>query len=295
VFVDVFTTIKVFDLNITIRHVELDKPKHGNPALMLHGVGSFADSFNYNMEHLYDLGYWPIAVDIVGFGKSDKPQQIQYTLNTFSIIMSDWIKQCQLTNILLIGTSFGAGVGLGIYDIIPEDIISIILISPAGFGKDIWVMYRIASMPLIRSLGVRLLFNSKFKFNKGSKSWSSFVYDHTSIPKEMIEYSDDYKKDHGIRYAYSQILTKFAHIFGVKKEVIQLITTIAVKVKENNIPTLIVWGKNDNIIPSRLGKVAAQLTGGSLSLIDNSGHMAHLEQFNKYNQVVETFLEGINN
>jgi pimeloyl-ACP methyl ester carboxylesterase len=57
------------------------------------------------------------------------------------------------------------------------------------------------------------------------------------------------------------------------------------------VPTLIVWGGHDPIVPSAHGKAAAEaIPGARFALIDKAGHQPHLEQPGRFNRLVLDFL-----
>ena len=180
---DIYSPITLYGNTYKIRHIELNKPQKGKPIIFLPGIGGFAESYKWNFDTFYQNGYWPMAVDHIGFGKSDKPHELDYTVTIFSQAIVEWIITNKLKNIVLVGNSFGGGVSIGIWEFIPKKIQSIVLVSSAGFGRELLWNYRFASLPILNELIIFIAFNKYIPINNGRKSWKSIIknYNDTSL------------------------------------------------------------------------------------------------------------------
>ena len=66
------------------------------------------------------------------------------------------------------------------------------------------------------------------------------------------------------------------------------------RLKSSRIPTLVVWGSNDTVIPSSTGELIHSSVDSSLLVIINGGgHVPHWEQPQAFNEAVISFLEGL--
>lgn len=291
---DVFTDITIEDIPAKMRHIELNTEKDGRDHIIIcvPGIGGFAESYKENLLPLYEAGYWPVAVDNIGFGGSDKPKDLEYSMLTFSYALLYWIKENQFVKITLIGNSFGAGLSIGLWETLRENIQALILISPAGFGSDLYIGYRIASLPIMNVVFPWLVNNKYLTFNKGRKAWKSIVHNPDDIPDEIIDDGEIYKKDHGIRRAYKYIFNHLISFSGLSDETKELMEAIAKDIRKNKVPVMIVWGQDDQVIPVKQSENASKLLGGELHIFEDCGHMAYVEKPNKFNDLVIKFLNG---
>ncbi len=288
---DVYTPINIQDESIKIRHVELNRKRKGQPVVFLPGIGGFAESYKWNFEGFYKNKYWPLAVDHIGFGKSGKSETLEYSTEIFSLAIAEWIKEKKLKNVVLVGNSFGGGVSIGIWDLIPKSISSVVLVSSVGFGRDLYWNYRVASLPVLNQLIVYLVINKYIPINNRKKSWKSIIKNYKDLPDEFVKLSEQYKDDHRIRRAYAFILRNMVTFHGQPSKGVRLIYKITQKIKKLKVPVLIIWGKNDQVIPYKHGLIAKEMTNGTLQLIDQCGHMPYIEYPEIFNKMIFDFLD----
>lgn len=97
---------------VCVRIVE-SGPAHGQPVVMLHGWGASAYMYRHALELLPPRGVRAIAVDLRGYGLSDKPtDEGAYTLDAYCSDVDALLDALQLTNVALIGQSMGGGLAL---------------------------------------------------------------------------------------------------------------------------------------------------------------------------------------
>lgn len=289
---DVFSPVTLKEKTYKIRHIELKKRRKGTPVVFLPGIGGFAESYKWNFEGFYKNGYWPMAVDHIGFGKSDKPLEAEFSVDIFSRAIAEWMINKKLKNVVLVGNSFGGGISIGIWDIVPKRISSLILVSSAGFGRELLWNYRIASLPVLNEIIIFLTINRYITINNGRRSWKSIIKNYQDIPDDFLSMSDYYKDDHEIRRAYSYVMKNMVSFYGQPKNGAKLIYSITKKIKKKKVPVLVIWGKQDQVIPYEHGRVAKRLTNGKLELIDKCGHMPYFEYPDLFNKIVIKFLSN---
>lgn len=290
-FQEVFTDIELHRGKCTIRHIELQENPGGVPVLLLPGIGGFAETYLYNFSALAEAGYQPFAIDNVGFGKSMISPSFQFSPEVFSNAIGKWIEKQGIEDFFIGGNSFGGGVALGLWPLKKERIKGFILISPAGFGKDVWFLYKLASLPLINLLTVRMAINGGMKGMNGRNSWKPVVHDPYSLPEYIIEKNIYYRSRIETRPAYEYVLKEMMTFRGQHPEVVQEIQNVAEEIKKENIPTFVIWGRNDKVLPPKHAETAAELTGGKLVLIDECGHMPYLEHPQLVNDLIIDFLQ----
>ncbi|MFC1726053.1 alpha/beta fold hydrolase [candidate division KSB1 bacterium] len=80
--------------------------------LFLHGLGDNSDTFRYVLEKSLFKNYSILLVDLIGFGRSDKPDNFTYELNIQAEMLQELIKRLNIDELILIGHSFGGTLGI---------------------------------------------------------------------------------------------------------------------------------------------------------------------------------------
>lgn len=89
--------------NVLIRYT--DKNQKGFPLFLIHGLGGSIESWTNNIEFL-SKKFRIIALDLPGFGLSDKPK-VSYTINFYVNFLEKFIKKLKIKHLFLIGSSLG--------------------------------------------------------------------------------------------------------------------------------------------------------------------------------------------
>ncbi|MGB5326427.1 MAG: haloalkane dehalogenase [Pseudomonadales bacterium] len=88
-------------------------PRDAEPVLMMHGEPSWCYLYRKMIPLIVEAGYRAIAVDLVGFGRSDKPvERSDYTFARHVAWMQDWLQQMSLQNLTLVCQDWGGLIGL---------------------------------------------------------------------------------------------------------------------------------------------------------------------------------------
>ena len=160
--------------SITVRHIRLRSgiearilesgPADGAPALLLHGWGASSYSFRHALTLLPRRGLRTIAVDLRGFGLSDKPMRRGwYTLDGYSDDLDSLLDALELAEPALVGHSMGGGLALHYALRHSDRIAGIALINPVGLVP-------------VNMLGLARL----------SPRWPFRVFDGSMTPRAMV-------------------------------------------------------------------------------------------------------------
>lgn len=117
---------------VTVRIAE-SGPKDGVAALLLHGWGGSLYMFRHGLERLPAFGIRSIAVDLRGYGLSDKPvRRGAYTLDAYCADVDALLDALELPRVALIGQSMGGGIALQYAASRPHRVTRLALINPIG-------------------------------------------------------------------------------------------------------------------------------------------------------------------
>lgn len=287
---EIFTEINLTEGECVIRHLEPVNSNDGMPIILLPGIGGFAETFLYNFSALVEAGFRPMAVDNIGFGKSTFSSSIELTPEIFSIAVAKWLDKLKIQDFFAAGNSFGGGVALGLWPLKKENLKGLILISSAGFGKEVWFLYKLASLPILNHITVRLAINGGIRVN-GRSSWKPVVFDISKVPELMVDLNSYYRTRIETRPAYEFILKEMLTVRGQNPKAIEQIMEIAQEIGSKGVPTLVIWGEDDRVIPCSHGRIAAELMRGKLHILSQCGHMPYLEYPEEVSELMVQFLQ----
>lgn len=141
--------------NLRVRY--LDRNKNGTPLLLLHGLGGSLESWTNNISFL-STKFRVIALDLPGFGMSDKPK-IHYSINFYVSFLEKFTKSIKLGHFFIIGSSLGGHIAVEFTIRNRKMVNKIILVSPAGSAKNLQRYQRIKKVHQ----------NSRWEIFKGCK------------------------------------------------------------------------------------------------------------------------------
>jgi pimeloyl-ACP methyl ester carboxylesterase len=236
------------------------------------------------MGNKYDI----YAVDMLGFGESDKPD-IQYSIPMYVEFLYDVIRQLNIEKANLVGLSMGGGVSIAFSFKYPEVVNKLTIIGSLGLYS---------RMPFHR-------FNRWFvnsRFNAKSYEWigksrvlvrwtinSSLFGDKNKISDKLVD--DLYKLVHepDCNKAWESF-----QCYELGKE--GMTTDLAVHLRELVMPVLIVNGEKDSGVPVKYAIAASKVIKNSkLYVMKGCKHWAQKERPEEFVQVLNEFLQSTKN
>lgn len=255
----------------------------GTPVILLHGGQGSVEFWLYNIGTLAKF-HRVYALDMVGAGKSDKPQA-SYSLTYQAEFIKDFMDSLDIAAATLIGNSMGGGAALQFALMFPQRINKLVLVDSMGLGKEIALGIRLTTLPLLIRLlrPSRRLLAPMLKHN---------FYDPKSIPPEWVELRYPIFALPGRKPALMATIKTNFHLFGVRSQVFRPIVSQLATITA---PTLVIWGKQDRIIPVAHAYIAAKtIPDVRLHVFDSCGHHPHLEHPQEFNNLVLEFLHESN-
>lgn len=251
--------------NLRVRY--LDRNKNGTPLLLLHGLGGSLESWTNNISFL-STKFRVIALDLPGFGMSDKPK-IDYSINFYLSFLEKFIKKIKLSRFIIIGSSLGGHIAVEFTIRNRKMVNKIILISPAG------------SLP------------KTFKGTKELKKYIRIVDAKSSKDVSEILSSIDNSM---VNRSYADAIYKRLSLPGAKEAFISALKGSTMAPRYNNklekIDTdmLLIWGKEDRMIPLRFIHPFLEHGKSRIIILEKCGHRPHVENPKLFNKVVMDFL-----
>jgi 4,5:9,10-diseco-3-hydroxy-5,9,17-trioxoandrosta-1(10),2-diene-4-oate hydrolase len=196
--------------------------------------------------------------------------------------INDALIAMNLEKVTLIGLSMGGGLSI-LYTLrFPHKVDKLVLVDSAGLGKEVIFSMRLMSLPFLGEL-----------ITKPSRKMAYLFFKPTVLNPNQIkgQFTDTYYglfSLPGAQIALLKVLRSMCTIFGTKKDVLNETMTNLHRITS---PTLIIWGRQDAIIPLKQAYYAKEkISNSKLHVIEQCGHMPNFEKPDEFNQVVLDFL-----
>jgi pimeloyl-ACP methyl ester carboxylesterase len=270
--------VKVGSIN-TRYWAEGDK---GPSMVLIHGLGGSIENWVSNIGALAE-NHHVYALDLVGFGRSDKPE-VPYSVSYLKQFVIDFLALQGVEKATIVGNSMGGAVALHLAFSRPDMVDNIVLVDSGGFGTQVHINFRLVTLPLI---GERLIHPSR----KGTIAvLNTIFFDPSVITEEMIDVGQEIATLPGCGQAFLTTARSFLSFWGQKRDFVRSITD---NVHRLRCPTLIIWGKQDKVLPIEHAHVAASVVpNATLQVFDSCGHAPQAERPVDFNATVLQFLAG---
>ncbi len=158
----------------------------------------------------------------------------------------------------------------------------LVLVAPLGFGREVHWSYRLQSLPL---LGELLTLPSRL--NTRQRVMRLFCR-HDLVTRECI--NTYYRLAHlpGASRFLLAATRQSVDASGIRREVVQ---SAQAEARGITAPTMIIWGREDRILPVSQAETARQLIAGAqLRILDECGHLPMVERAQEFNELLLGFL-----
>lgn len=254
---------------------------HGKPVVLIHGLGVNSFTWRHLIAPL-SQHHRVIAVDLKGYGMSPKPDDNMYSLYDQSRLVSQFIIEHDLRNVTLVGHSYGGGVALASAVYLsrahPGRLERLVLIDSIAYKQSLPMFVRLLATPILGPLLVHLVPETR----QIRSIMELTYYDDRLIENEAVE-----------RYAQSLRSpgAKSALLSTARQILPSDIEEFAQMYRELRVPTLILWGKEDQIIPLSIGqRLAFDLPNATLKVLADTGHAPQEESPKETLRLIEGFL-----
>ncbi|HTE59182.1 MAG TPA: alpha/beta fold hydrolase [Solirubrobacteraceae bacterium] len=256
----------------------------GPPVLLIHGITSSADTWAAAISGLARR-HTVIAPDLLGHGGSAKPRG-DYSLGAYASGVRDLLAALGHDQVSVVGHSLGGGVAMQFAYQFPERTERLALISSGGLGREVNLLLRAAALPGAE-LVLPLLVPGWLGRAVGGAGWAGARLGLRARP-DLGEVVRGFLSlnDAEARAAFLHTLRAVIDSGGQRVSGHDRLYLAA------NLPTLLVWGERDPIIPVAHAHAAhAAMPGSRLELFEDSGHFPHMDDTVRFVAVMRDFLE----
>ncbi|HJV45631.1 MAG TPA: alpha/beta hydrolase, partial [Bacillota bacterium] len=231
--------------------------------LLVHGFLACTYSFHRLIPYLSQK-YDTYAIDLIGFGNSEKPSDFDYSYRSYALIVHEFINEMGLKNVILMGHSMGGQICLYTAQQAPSRVHSLVLVNCSGYiGTTETTLKYLSHVPLFQYLIKWWLHRVDLKEirKKAAKILKSTVYDENIITEEMIQIYSRPVKDKSFSNTIVGLLRNREGDMSSKD------------LGSIPHPVLLIWGEEDHIVPVKLGvRLRMDLPTSKLIVIPRVGH-----------------------
>jgi pimeloyl-ACP methyl ester carboxylesterase len=241
----------------------------GSVVILIHGLG--ADSYHWakNIDPL-SHNFRVIALDQIGYGKSDKPV-MRYTVGNFADYLYGFMEAVKIPKASLVGNSLGGWVTLDFTIRHPDMVEKLVLVDAAG-------LHPTSPLRMPKGGWKNLTpFNTHWFFDlmDANKEWAT---------TDLGPHSFERHVKNGDSYTVASSVAEMATGREFEDKKLEKVHT----------PTLIIWGRDDMLIPLAMGEHFNKgIMGSQLIVIDGTGHIPMVGKPVEFDEAVRKFISSL--
>jgi pimeloyl-ACP methyl ester carboxylesterase len=256
----------------------------GPPILLIHGVTGSSETWDDVIPFLSDR-YTVIAPDLLGHGKSAKPRG-DYSLGAYASGIRDLLRAIGHDSATVVGHSLGGGVAMQVAYQFPELCQRLVLVSSGGLGREVSIFLRAATLP--GSEWVLPLLASNGVLSAGGSVGNLLRSIGLRAGPDLQELWKGFSSlgDAEARQAFIYTLRGIVDPGG------QRVSARDRLYLAEMLPTLLVWGERDPIIPVAHGYSAhEEIPESRLEIIEGAGHFPYRDDPRRFARILSDFIE----
>lgn len=272
--------VQVHGHDVTFRLSDADRSRP--TVLLIHGLAGSSRTWHEVIPGLAE-SFTVLAPDLLGHGESAKPMG-DYSLGAFASGLRDLLAVLDLGPVTVVGQSLGGGIAMQLAYQHPELVDRLVLVASGGLGREVSWLLRMLTLP-----GAEVVMPLLFPgfASAGGNALGSMLHDRGLHHPRIAEMWRSYASLAGAenRRAFIRTLRSVIEPGGQAVNAMDRLYLAAA------MPTLIVWGDDDRIIPVEHAHAAHDVIEGSrLEIFKSVGHFPHSEEPDRFIDVLTDFV-----
>lgn len=253
----------------------------GKPIVFIHGLGASSYTWQKIAPGLAKTNR-VIAIDLKGFGQSDKPLDDRYSLFDQAKLVEDYLSRSGLRGVTLVGHSFGGGVALAValnqMDAGNRQIEKLVLIDSIAYRQPLPFFFQVLRTPIIGELGMTLVPPEV----QMSRALAIAYYRDETVTEETVNNYASALRSEGGRHALFNTINS---LDPDKAE------EFSKRYRSLKTPTLLLWCEKDKIVPLKFGKrLFNDLPDARIEVIEDCGHIPQEEKPEETLRLIQSFV-----
>ena len=246
----------------------------GSPVVLLHGSGPGVSAWvNWRLviPHLAQH-FRAIAPDIVGFGFTERPDDVSYDMETWLKHALDFLDALEIEQAHVIGNSFGGSLAVALAIHAPERVSRLVLMGSVGLEFEL-------------TEGLDLTWGYTPSLENMRRLLDLFAYNRQLVTDELAQMRYEASLRPGVQESYSAMFP------APRQDGIRKICSSETDVRNIEHETLIIHGRDDRVIPASVSEHLSRcIKNSQLHIFGNCGHWTQIEHNRRFNQLVTDFL-----
>ncbi|MGW5670599.1 alpha/beta fold hydrolase [Micromonospora sp. NPDC003776] len=271
--------VRADELTVAGRRVRCRVAGDGPPVVLLHGIGRTLDDFADQHQGLA-RDHRVVSVDLPGHGGS-APLDGPHSLPALASSVAEVLDAVGVTGPAhLVGNSLGGALAMRLAVDDPARAASLVLVNSAGFGKEVTFALRLLALPFARLLlrphpaiarrTERAIFHDPAYVTEARVATALAAAGQPHAARVMLELVRSLGTWRGVRPQWRAELLDAVAALGL--------------------PTLVVWGERDLVLPARhLANARARFPQARTHLFADCGHMPQIERAAEFEALVRRF------
>jgi pimeloyl-ACP methyl ester carboxylesterase len=270
------TRVKIDGREVSV----VDSGGDGPPLLWIHGLGGIWQNWLLNIPAFMET-HRCVAVDLPGFGQSELPAG-EISIRGFAGTVDRVCDLLDIENPVVIGNSMGGFVGAELALSFPTRVAKLVLVSAAGLSTEY-----LAREPLLAGARIFMALTARTGL-RGSP-----VVKRPRLRRLGLQVVVRYPERLSVPLASE--LVAGANAPGFLDAFDALIGySFRDRLERIEVPVLIVWGRNDMLVPVEDAEMFEHLIGDNAHsvIFEDTGHLAMLERPTRFNELLSSFIAG---
>jgi pimeloyl-ACP methyl ester carboxylesterase len=256
----------------------------GPPVVLIHGVAGRAAQWMQVIE-LLAQSHTIVAPDLLGHGESAKPRG-DYSLGAHASGIRDLLVGLKIERASIVGHSLGGGIAMQFAYQFPERCERLVLVSSGGLGEEVHSLLRAATLPGSEFVLPVVAHPRVLALAAALPRALGRLGVHTG--PDLTEMARGYQSlyDREARSAFIHTLRAVVDPTGQRVDASDRLYLAS------QMPSMIVWGARDRIIPVKHGRSAHEgMPGSRLEIFERAGHFPQLQDPVRFARTLEDFLD----
>lgn len=246
----------------------------GLPVMLIHGSGPGVSAWANWRQAIPALARdrRVIAPDMVGFGYTDRPAGIQYSMDTWVRQGLDLLDALGLEKVHLVGNSFGGALAMALAIRAPERVQRLVLMGSVG-------------VPFPITEGLDAVWGYEASFENMRRIMDYFAWSRDLVNDELAKLRYEASIRPGFQESFSAMFP------APRQRWVDAMTSAEADIRALPHETLIIHGREDKVIPlSNSLTLADWIPNAQLHVFGHCGHWTQIEHSARFNRLVGDFL-----
>jgi pimeloyl-ACP methyl ester carboxylesterase len=255
----------------------IDVPEEHHPhVVLIHGSGPGVTAYaNWRLViPALASDFHVVAPDMVGFGFSDRPNDVEYSVQTWADQVVGVMDGLGIDKAHLVGNSFGGAIAMRIATQHPERVDKMVLMGSMGVDFEL-------------TEGLDRVWGYTPSFENMRKVLDVFAYNRGLVPDELAEVRYRASMQPGFQESFSAMFP------APRQQWVEAMKTPDDEIRKIPHKTLVVHGREDQVIPVETSlKLMGLIDNADTHVFAHCGHWVQIERSHDFNRLVRDFLLG---